>query len=111
MKTGYFWTTGSIGTLIALARRGEPWDFIAAQYYPDAAKRRSTVCEIFRRYATRDDVAARSAAIRTRNWNRVPGLSARADRRRRARLRQQKQPDEAVTLPELRSPFAGNCFQ
>lgn len=81
-----YWKAPAIARLIRQARAGEMWEAIGLTYYPHAKNRkrvRSAAAEIFRRYATEDDRQVRAAAIRKRNWNKNPGLSSRADRRRR----------------------------
>lgn len=113
---GYFWTAPAIAELRRLARAGGTWEAIGRRFYPAAPAKQAAVaaCEVFRRHATDADRAARRLAVRARNGNRVPGLSARAERRRRQAGRNPgRDPGGAAVLPELRDPWVGmgECFR
>ncbi len=102
------WKRPAVAKLIGLARRGNPWETIGIAFYPAANPRRAKTAavEIFRRHASAADKETRAKAIRERNWNKVPGISRRAEGRRQ-RTRQ-----DGRMLLEQRDPFAGKgvCF-
>lgn len=100
-----YWKTAAIARLIAQARAGDAWQAIGLGFYPhsrNAQRAGKAAAEIFRRHASDDDRAARAAAIRQRNYNKNPGLSPRAERRRRQHRR-----DDVPVLCERIDPWAG----
>lgn len=89
-RAGHFWKWRAVAELIRRGRAGESWETIGCRFYPHHSQSargrlrvRSAAAEIWRRYATEDDRRARRAAVRGRNWNKPPGFSRRAERRRR----------------------------
>jgi len=104
-----YWKAPAVARLILHARAGDSWEAIGHAFYPNGKPKRvrTAAAEIFRRYACEDDRQARAAAIRARNWNKNPGLSDRADRRRRQHGR-----DNIGVMRERSDPLAGfgECF-
>ncbi len=105
-----YWKAPAVARLIGRARDGETWEAIGRAFYPKTRhplRVRTAAAEIFRRHASEDDRKARAAALRARNWNKTPGLSEWADRRRRRFGR-----NDVPVMREHVDPLAafGECF-
>lgn len=109
MPKARYWKGPAVARLILQARQGDHWEAIGLAFYPHGKPQRvrTAAAEIFRRYASEDDRKVRAAAVRARNWNKNPGLSERADRRRRRHGR-----DNIGVMRERTDPLAGlgECF-
>lgn len=82
------WKAPAVARLLRLARAGESWQAIGAQFYPGSGNPRraaTAAAEAFRRHAGVDDVMARRDALKQHNFNKPRGFGRHAITRRRRR--------------------------
>jgi hypothetical protein len=103
------WKEEPLAELMRMARAGESWQMIGVRFFPHSLPQRAIKAarNAFARHADCADLAARRMALRAHNFNKPPGLSRRAERRRR-----QRRSVEIMVPRERVNPFAGlgRCF-
>lgn len=82
-----YWKEEPLAELMRLARAGESWQLIGSSFFPHSLPQRAIKAarEAFARHASCKDRAIRRRALTMHNFNKPPGISERAVRRRRHR--------------------------